>query len=71
MAVLEKLNERGSEEEDNGTCLPLLSKLIFQVEVSKNNLYVEEIHFERKKFFLYYIYTIYSMYDRIHSFNVK
>lgn len=49
-----------NEEEDNGTCLPLLSKLIFQVEVSKNNLYVEEIHFERKKFFLYYIFDVRS-----------
>lgn len=62
MAVLEKLNERGSEEEDNGTCLPLLSKLIFQVEVSKNNLYVEEIHFERKKILLIlYIYDIFDI----------
>lgn len=62
MAVLEKLNERGSEEEDNGTCLPLLSKLIFQVEVSKNNLYVEEIHFERKKILLIlYIYDIFDV----------
>lgn len=29
----------GSEEEDNGTCLPLLSKLIFQVSKFRRIIY--------------------------------